>query len=42
MSPVHVALPNFIFNATMTFVILRHDGVELGKMDCVSSMPAQG
>jgi hypothetical protein len=26
-------LPNFYFHITMTYAILRHNGVELGKMD---------
>lgn len=29
----HFALPNFLFHATMTYALLRHGGVELGKMD---------
>jgi len=28
-----LALPNFYFHVTTTYDILRHDGVELGKMD---------
>ena len=36
---VHVALPNFFFHATMAYAILRHNGVELGKMDYIGSMP---
>jgi hypothetical protein len=27
------ALPNFFFHVTMTYTLLRHGGVELGKMD---------
>ena len=27
------SLPNFFFHATMTYALLRHGGVELGKMD---------
>ena len=27
------ALPNFFFHATTTYALLRHNGVELGKMD---------
>ncbi len=27
------ALPNFLFHCTMTYALLRHAGVELGKMD---------
>ena len=37
----HVALPNFFFHATMAYAILRHNGVELGKMDFIGSMPVQ-
>lgn len=29
----HVALPNFFFHCTTAYDILRHNGVELGKMD---------
>ncbi|RTL55423.1 MAG: DUF1993 domain-containing protein [Bradyrhizobiaceae bacterium] len=29
----HVALPNFFFHVTTAYDILRHNGVELGKMD---------
>lgn len=38
---VHVALPNFFFHATMAYAILRHNGVELGKMDYIGSLPTQ-
>jgi hypothetical protein len=38
---VHVALPNFFFHATMAYAILRHNGVALGKMDYIGSMPTQ-
>ncbi len=38
---VHVALPNFFFHATMAYAILRHNGVELGKMDYIGSIPMQ-
>ncbi|MDF3074096.1 MAG: hypothetical protein K0S54_1763, partial [Alphaproteobacteria bacterium] len=27
------ALPNFFFHVTTTYNILRHNGVEIGKMD---------
>lgn len=30
---VHYALPNFYFHAGMTYALLRHNGVELGKAD---------
>lgn len=29
----HVAFPNFYFHATVAHVILRHNGVEIGKRD---------
>ena len=29
----HFALPNFFFHVTTTYALLRHNGVELGKMD---------
>jgi len=38
---VHVAIPNFFFHATMAYAILRHNGVELGKMDYIGSLPAK-
>jgi len=38
---VHVALPNFFFHATMAYAILRHNGVELGKMDYIGSIPTK-
>ena len=38
---VHVAIPNFFFHATMTYAILRHNGVDLGKMDYIGSLPAK-
>jgi hypothetical protein len=33
----HFVLPNFYFHITTTYVILRHNGVELGKMDFIGS-----
>ncbi len=38
---VHVAIPNFFFHATMTYALLRHNGVELGKMDYIGSLPVK-
>jgi hypothetical protein len=35
------ALPNFYFHVTMAYAILRHNGVELGKMDYIGSLPIQ-
>jgi hypothetical protein len=36
-----VAVPNFFFHATMAYAILRHNGVPLGKMDYIGSLPTQ-
>jgi uncharacterized protein len=33
------SLPNFFFHATTTYSILRHVGVELGKMEFMGGMP---
>lgn len=38
---VNVAIPNFFFHATTAYSILRHNGVELGKMDFVGTLPVQ-
>jgi hypothetical protein len=38
---VEVAIPNFFFHATMAYAILRHNGVELGKMDYIGSIPTK-
>jgi hypothetical protein len=35
----HLAVPNFFFHATMAYAILRHNGVPLGKMDYIGSLP---
>jgi uncharacterized protein len=37
----HVAIPNFYFHLTMAYAILRHNGIELGKMDYIGSLPLQ-
>ena len=37
----HVAVPNFFFHVTMAYAILRHNGVPLGKMDYIGSMPTR-
>lgn len=34
-----VAIPNFFFHATMAYAILRHNGVDLGKMDYIGTLP---
>ncbi|MGH7899718.1 MAG: DUF1993 domain-containing protein [Candidatus Binatia bacterium] len=38
---VHIGLPNFFFHATMAYAILRHNGVDLGKMDYIGAIPVQ-
>jgi uncharacterized protein len=38
---IHVAIPNFFFHETMAYAILRHNGVVLGKMDYIGSLPTQ-
>ena len=38
---IHVAIPNFFFHATMVYALLRHNGVALGKLDFIGSMPVQ-
>ena len=34
-----VAVPNFYFHVTTAYAILRHNGIELGKMDYIGSLP---
>ncbi len=36
-----VAVPNFYFHVTMAYAILRHNGVDLGKMDFIGSLPVR-
>lgn len=36
----HWALPNFFFHVTTAYVILRHNGVELGKADFLAGSSA--
>jgi hypothetical protein len=38
---LHVAVPNFFFHATTAYAILRHNGVPLGKMDFIGSLPTR-
>jgi len=38
----HFSLPNFFFHATTTYALLRHNGVELGKMDYLGAIPQAG
>jgi len=37
-----VAIPNFYFHVVTAYAILRHNGVELGKMDYVGPFPPLG
>ena len=34
----HFAMPNFYFHVTTTYALLRHNGVELGKMDYLGAI----
>jgi uncharacterized protein len=36
---IQFALPNFYFHVTNTYAILRHNGVPLGKIDFIGSVP---
>ena len=38
----HFVLPNFFFHVTTTYALLRHSGVELGKMDFLGALPQAG
>ena len=38
---VQVAVPNFFFHMTMAYAVLRHNGVKLGKMDFIGSLPTR-
>ena len=35
----HWALPNFFFHITTTYALLRHGGVEIGKLDYLGPIP---
>jgi hypothetical protein len=35
------AMPNFLFHVTTAYSILRHNGVNLGKLDFLGSLPIQ-
>ena len=34
----HFVLPNFYFHETIAYALLRHNGVEVGKMDFLGTM----
>ena len=38
---VEMAIPNFFFHASMAYAILRHNGVNLGKMDYIGGISTQ-
>jgi hypothetical protein len=38
----HLALPNFHFHIATAYAILRHNGVDLGKMDYIVDLPFKG
>ena len=38
----HFVLPNFHFHMTTAYTILRHNGINVGKMDYLVSLPFQG
>jgi hypothetical protein len=38
----HFALSNFFFHVTTTYALLRHNGVELGKIDFLGALPQAG
>ena len=35
-------VPNFYFHVVTAYAILRHNGVDLGKMDYLGSLPLAG
>lgn len=35
---IEMAIPNFYFHVTAAYAILRHNGVEIGKMDFIGSI----
>jgi hypothetical protein len=37
---MHMVLPNFFFHITTAYAILRANGVELGKLDFIGSLPS--
>lgn len=36
---VHYAIPNMYFHVSMAYAILRHNGVDVGKMDYLGKLP---
>ena len=35
----HFVLPNFYFHLTAAYLILRHNGLEIGKQDFLGAIP---
>jgi hypothetical protein len=38
---LELAIPNFYFHATTAYALLRHNGVDVGKMDFIGSLPTK-
>ena len=38
----HFVLPNFYFHCTAAYAILRHSGVDVGKLDFLGAIPLKG
>jgi hypothetical protein len=38
---VQMGIPNFYFHVTTAYEILRHNGVDVGKMDFIGSLPTR-
>ena len=36
---LHFVLPNFFFHQTTAYLILRHNGIQIGKRDFVGAIP---
>ena len=36
---LHFALPNFFFHLTAAYLILRHNGIQIGKRDFIGAIP---
>jgi hypothetical protein len=36
-----MSLPNFYFHVTTAYAILRHNGVDVGKMDFIGQIPVR-
>ncbi len=36
---LHFALPNFFFHLSAAYLILRHNGIQIGKRDFIGAIP---